>query len=107
MIASYPRKQTRLKLKKRAERPASDYGCHSNAGSGAFQEVVSWGFIWLEVGRHRSHCLCWKWAPSPPSLFEQAFEILPRGNHQGFTVDPPEPPQAKAPHPMPLFGLPE
>src|SRR6266571_5023583 len=107
MIASYQRKQTRLRLKKRAESPANDQGCHSNAGSVAFQEVVAWGCIWLKVGRHRSYCLCWKWTPSPPSLFEQAFEILPSSNHKSFTVDPPELPQAKAPHAMPLFGLSE
>ena len=91
MIASYPRKQTRLKLKKRAERPASDYGCHSNAGSIVFPSFASWEFIWLPVRRrHPSHCLCGKWTPSPSSFFEQAFEVLPCCSHQGFTVDSPQ-----------------
>ena len=29
--------------------------------------------------------------PSPPALLQEAFEILSRGNRQGFAVDAPEP----------------
>ncbi len=36
MIVADQRKQTRLRLKKRAESPASNQGCHSDAGSVAF-----------------------------------------------------------------------
>src|SRR5579859_1934002 len=46
----------------------------------AFREVVSKGFIRLEVGRGRSHCLCGEWMPSPSSLFMKAralsFKLL-------------------------------
>jgi hypothetical protein len=66
----YWRKQTCLRLKKRAESRARDQEGHSNAGSVVFQEIVSRRFIWLPVRRHRSDCLCWKGTPSPPSLFE-------------------------------------
>src|SRR5437763_15630586 len=83
IIAEYQRKQTRLRLKKRDESPVSDQGCHSNVGSGAFQEVVSWGFIWLPGRRHRSHCISWKGTQSPPSLCEPAIEILPCLHRQG------------------------
>src|SRR5258707_15123425 len=31
----------------------------------------------------------WEWAPSPASVFQQAFEILPSRDHEGLTVDPP------------------
>ena len=47
---------------------------------------------------------CWPRATSPVSFLEQAFEILPRGPHQRFTVHPPEQTQAESPHAMPLFA---
>jgi len=43
--------------------------------------------------------------PSPASLFEESFEVLPTCSHQCLTVDTPEPSQAKAPHPMPLLAF--
>src|SRR5256714_330307 len=54
---------------------------------------------------HRRHRLCGKRTPSPTSLSQQTFEILSRSRHQSFTIDAPEPPQAKTSHPMPFFGL--
>jgi hypothetical protein len=48
--------------------------------------------------------LCWTWSPFPSSLFEQPLEILSRGSHQRLTVDPPQPPQAKTAHAMPVFA---
>jgi hypothetical protein len=104
MIADYQRKQTGLRLKKRAESPASDQGCHSGAGSVAFQSVVSWGCVWLQVrSRQPRHGLCRKWTPSPSSLLQQAFEIWPRCDDLGLAIDTPEPPQAETPHAMPVF----
>ncbi len=47
--------------------------------------------------------LCWAWTTSPAALFEKAFEILSRSDQQCLDIDPPEEPQAKAPHAMPLF----
>src|SRR6266516_5675514 len=93
-------------LKKRAENPASDQRCYSDARSVAFQYIVSWGFMWFPVSRrHLSHGLCREWTPSPPSFLKQAFNILTGGNHEGLAVDSPEPPYAKPPHPMPLLGF--
>lgn len=82
MIANDQRKQTHLRLKKRAESPKSGYRCHNDAGSVAFQEVVSWGFIRLEVRRHHHHCLCWK--RTPMSLISKRARVSAGGIYHHF-----------------------
>src|SRR5262249_51549514 len=52
-----------------------------------------------------AHGLRWERMPSPASLFEESFEVLPTCSHQCLTVDTPEPSQTKAPHAMPVFGF--
>src|SRR6266567_9145773 len=49
--------------------------------------------------------LCWVRTPSPAAFLEQPLEILPGCSYQCLTVHPPEPTQAKAPHPVPVFAL--
>jgi hypothetical protein len=57
-----------------------------------------------ESQKQGTHGLCWAWAPSPAALFEEPLEILSRCSHERLTVDAPQPPQAKAPHAMPVFA---
>jgi hypothetical protein len=39
------------------------------------------------------------------SFAQEPFEVLPSSNQERLTVDPPEPLQPEAPHPMPILGL--
>jgi hypothetical protein len=48
---------------------------------------------------------CWTWTPSPAPFFEQPLEILPYHSHQRLTIYALQPPQAKAPHAMPVFAF--
>jgi hypothetical protein len=54
--------------------------------------AIAQGFLSLVMGRrHRRYRLRRKGTPAPSALLEQAFEILSSGDHQGLTVDAPEP----------------
>src|SRR5260370_21422858 len=55
--------------------------------------------------RHQSHRLGRKRTPPPPTLFQEAFEILSRCSQECLTVDPPEPTQAEASHAMPILSF--
>src|SRR5579859_794883 len=102
------RKQALLSHKEpRCDLPEDKRG-HSDVGSLASQECGLWKhFNLIASRRHQNHCLGRKWTSAPPSLFEQSFEILSCCSHQCFAIDLPEMPQAKSPHPMPLFRFSE
>ena len=102
------RKSAPVCLKARSSGIAGDKERLSDTRSTALEECSFEGCLGFTLHRRDSnHCLSRKWTSSPSSLLEQAFEILTSGNHQGFTVDSPQAPQAKTSHSMPLFAFSE
>ncbi len=63
---------------------------HENTTThGLLAILIAIGLLGLRGIANVTEGLCWERTTSPPTLFEQAFQVLPCSDPQPFTIDPP------------------